>query len=85
MMFSCSSLASPEERPNVIYIMADEPGYLLDELSLEQNTIVFFCGDNGGNDYFRDKDHPRGFHGANVNPVTGVEFRGTKGTLNEEA
>ena len=56
---------------------------LLKELSLDENTIVFFCGDNGGNDYFRDKDHPRGFHGANVNPATGVEFRGTKGTLYE--
>lgn len=56
---------------------------LLDELSLKEDTIVFFCGDNGGNDYFRDKEHPRGFHGANVNPVTGVEFRGTKGTLYE--
>jgi arylsulfatase A-like enzyme len=56
---------------------------LLKELSLDKNTIVFFCGDNGGNDYFKDKDHPRGFHGANVNPHTGVEFRGTKGTLYE--
>jgi len=56
---------------------------LLRELQLEQNTIVFFCGDNGGNDYFRDAQHPRGFHGANKHPVTGVEFRGTKGTLYE--
>ena len=56
---------------------------LLKDLSLDENTIVFFCGDNGGNDYFRDKEHPRGFHGANVNPATGVEFRGTKGTLYE--
>lgn len=56
---------------------------LLKELSLDENTIVFFCGDNGGNDYFRDKEHPRGFHGANVDPHTGVEFRGTKGTLYE--
>ncbi|MGZ0168637.1 MAG: arylsulfatase, partial [Planctomycetales bacterium] len=56
---------------------------LLKELSLDENTIVFFCGDNGGNDYFKDKEHPRGFHGANVDPATGVEFRGTKGTLYE--
>ncbi len=56
---------------------------LLKELSLDENTIVFFCGDNGGNDYFKDAEHPRGFHGANVNPTTGVEFRGTKGTLYE--
>lgn len=56
---------------------------LLRDLQLEQNTVVFFCGDNGGNDYFRDAEHPRGFHGANKHPRTGVEFRGTKGTLYE--
>ncbi len=56
---------------------------LLRELDLEDNTVVFFCGDNGGNDYFRDPQHPRGFHNANKNPKTGVEFRGTKGTLYE--
>ena len=56
---------------------------LLKELDLENNTIVFFCGDNGGNDYFKDKDYPRGFHNANKHPETGVEFRGTKGTLYE--
>ena len=56
---------------------------LLRELDLEDNTLVFFCGDNGGNDYFRDPQHPRGFHGANVEPKSGVEFRGTKGTLYE--
>lgn len=56
---------------------------LLRELKIEDNTLVIFCGDNGGNDYFRDKEHPRGFHGANVDPQTGVEFRGTKGTLYE--
>ncbi|MDP7305496.1 MAG: sulfatase-like hydrolase/transferase, partial [Pirellulaceae bacterium] len=33
---------------------------LLRELQLEENTVVFFCGDNGGNDYFRDEQHPRG-------------------------
>jgi len=56
---------------------------LLKELGLEEDTIVFFCGDNGGMDYFRDKDHPRGFHGPNVNPKTGVTFRGQKGNLYE--
>ena len=56
---------------------------LLKELDLEENTLVFFCGDNGGNDYFKDKQHPRGFFGPNVHPETGVEFRGTKGTLYE--
>ena len=56
---------------------------LLQELDLEQNTIVFFSGDNGGQDRFKTKDRPRGFFGPNVNPVTGVEFRGGKGNLYE--
>ena len=56
---------------------------LLKELKLDKNTIIFFCGDNGGMDYFRSKDHPRGFHGPNVNPKTGVAFRGQKGHLYE--
>jgi len=53
---------------------------LLDELGLAHNTLVFFCGDNGGNDYFKSAEHPRGIHLANKNPRTGVEYRGTKGT-----
>lgn len=56
---------------------------LLQELGLEDNTLVFFSGDNGGADYFRDPQHPRGFHGANVHPKSGVEFRGKKGNLYE--
>lgn len=56
---------------------------LLRELGLEQDTIVFFSGDNGGFDYFADKEHPRGFHAPNVNPKTGVAFRGRKGNLYE--
>lgn len=56
---------------------------LLKELGLDDNTLVFFSGDNGGNDYFKSKEHPRGIHLANKNPATGVEYRGTKGTLYE--
>jgi len=56
---------------------------LLKELNLDRDTIIFFCGDNGGADYFRTKDRPRGFFGANVHPKTGVEFRGHKGNLYE--
>lgn len=56
---------------------------LLDELGLDENTIVFFTGDNGGDDYFRSKEHPRGYHGPNVNPRTGVAFRGKKRFLYE--
>ena len=36
---------------------------LLEELSLDENTVVFFTGDNGGQDRFRSKDHPRGSSG----------------------
>ena len=56
---------------------------LLKELQLEENTIVFFTGDNGGQDRFRSAEHPRGFFGPNVDPKTGVEFRGGKGNLYE--
>ncbi len=56
---------------------------LLKELGLTRRTIIFFCGDNGGQDRFRDEDHPRGFFGPNVNPKTGLAFRGSKGNLYE--
>ena len=56
---------------------------LLKELGLEKDTIVFFTGDNGGQDRFRSKDKPRGFFGPNVNPKDGTEFRGGKGNLFE--
>ncbi len=56
---------------------------LLEELGLDDDTVVMFSGDNGGADYFRDGQHPRGFHGANVHPESGVEFRGKKGQLYE--
>lgn len=56
---------------------------LLKELQLEKNTIVFFAGDNGGQDRFKTKEKPRGFFGPNVHPTTGVEFRGGKGNLYE--
>ena len=56
---------------------------LLRELHLEDNTIVFFTGDNGGQDRFRSEDYPRGYFGPNVDPRTGVEFRGGKGNLYE--
>ena len=56
---------------------------LLRELGIEQNTLVFFSGDNGGADYFASAKYPRGVHSANKNPQTGVEFRGKKGNLYE--
>lgn len=56
---------------------------LLKELGIAENTLVFFSGDNGGADYFSSRELPRGVHGANVHPVTGVEYRGKKGNLYE--
>ena len=56
---------------------------LLEHLGLEKDTIVFFTGDNGGQDRFRSKDRPRGYFGPNLNPRTKVEFRGGKGNLYE--
>ena len=56
---------------------------LLRELKLNKDTIVFFTGDNGGQDRFRSPKHPRGFFGPNVNPKNGAEFRGGKGNLFE--
>ncbi|MCH1495521.1 MAG: sulfatase-like hydrolase/transferase, partial [Rubripirellula sp.] len=56
---------------------------LLKDLQIDDNTLVFFSGDNGGADYFSSKEFPRGFHQANVNPMTGVEYRGKKGNLYE--
>ncbi len=56
---------------------------LLQELGLEENTIVLFTGDNGGQDRFKSEAHPRGFFGPNLNPKTGQAFRGGKGNLYE--
>ncbi len=56
---------------------------LLRELDLEDETIVFFTGDNGGQDRFRSDAHPRGFFGPNVDPLTGDDLRGQKGDLHE--
>jgi arylsulfatase A-like enzyme len=56
---------------------------LLKELGVEKNTLIFFSGDNGGQDRFSSQEHPRGLHSANRNPQTGVEYRGGKGSLYE--
>ncbi len=56
---------------------------MLKELGIDNNTLVFFSGDNGANDYFKSAEHPRGVHLGNKNPKTGIEYRGTKGTLYE--
>ena len=56
---------------------------LLQKLGIEENTLVLFSGDNGGADYFVTPKYPRGVHGANKHPRTGVEYRGTKRTVYE--
>ncbi|MFK8112731.1 MAG: arylsulfatase [Rubripirellula sp.] len=56
---------------------------LLQELDLDDNTVFFLCGDNGGQDYFKTKDRPHGFFGPNLNPKTGERFRAGKGSLYE--
>ncbi len=56
---------------------------LLKELKLDENTIIFLCGDNGGQDYFKSAERPHGFFGPNLNPATGERFRAGKGSLYE--
>jgi len=56
---------------------------LLKELKIDENTIVFVCGDNGGQDYFENGNHPHGFFAPNLNPRTGKRFRGQKGDFHE--
>ncbi len=68
---------------NMVDRQAGEVLTLLKELGVDDNTIVFFSGDNGGLAYFADQDHPAGLFGPNVNPKTGQRFRGGKGNLYE--
>ena len=66
---------------------------LLKEEKIDDNTIIFICGDNGGQPYFLNGDpskpkpefppFPQGFFGPNLNPITGEIFRGGKRELYE--
>jgi arylsulfatase A len=56
---------------------------LLKELDLDDDTIVFFSGDNGGNRYFVDKTHPDGLFAPHTDPQTGKCWRGGKTNLYE--
>ncbi|TWU33929.1 Arylsulfatase [Novipirellula artificiosorum] len=56
---------------------------LLRELDLDRKTIVFVCGDNGGQAYFQNERYPHGFLGPNLNPKTGERFRAGKGSFYE--
>ena len=58
---------------------------LLEELDLDRKTIVIFSGDNGGEPRFSSDKYPAGFFEPNVNPETGVAFRGAKRDLYEGA
>ncbi|MDB4804339.1 arylsulfatase [bacterium] len=56
---------------------------LLKKLEIEKDTIIFLCGDNGGQPYFQNKKHPHGFLAPNLNPQNGQRFRGGKGNFYE--
>jgi len=56
---------------------------LLKSLEIDDRTLIFFSGDNGGQDYFNSDKNPRGIFGPNVNPDNQKEFRGQKGTVYE--
>ena len=56
---------------------------LLKELKIDDNTIIFLCGDNGGQAYFKTPDRPHGFFGPNFNRKTGKRYRAGKGSLYE--
>jgi arylsulfatase A-like enzyme len=68
---------------NMVDRQVGEVRSLLKELGLAENTILFFSGDNGGQAYFADKEHPAGLFAPNVDPRTGKRFRGGKGNLYE--
>ena len=56
---------------------------LLKKLRIDDNTIVFISGDNGGKSYFKNDKYPHGFLAPNLNPKTGERFRGGKGDFYE--
>lgn len=56
---------------------------LLKELNLDDDTLVIVSGDNGGNRYFADKEHPDGLFAPHTDPQTGVCWRGGKTNLYE--
>ena len=82
--WSAAHEVRPEDLPmyaafvNMADRMVAELLKLVKELDIDDNTIVFFCGDNGGAYYFANRQYPEGFFEPN-----GGVFRGQKGTLYE--
>lgn len=68
---------------NMVDRQVGELRALLGNLGIAERTIIIFSGDNGGQNYFRDKKHPEGIFAPNVDPKTGANFRGYKGSLFE--
>ena len=56
---------------------------LLKALDIDHKTIMFICGDNGGQPYFQNENHPHGFLAPNLDPKTGKQFRGGKRSFYE--
>lgn len=57
---------------------------LIKDLGIDNNTIFFLSGDNGGQAYFSSTSHPHGFFGPNVDPISEKRiFRGGKGQMYE--
>jgi arylsulfatase A-like enzyme len=56
---------------------------LLKKLGIDKNTVLVICGDNGGQPYFQNERHPHGFLAPNLDPRTGLRFRGGKGSFYE--
>ena len=49
---------------------------LLRELGIEEDTIVFFTGDNGGQPRFKSEEHPHGFFWSQCKPSDQSRFSG---------
>ncbi len=84
------SVAPPDEARRYAAFMAMADRQLgeilktLEESGIDDNTIVFLCGDNGGNTKaFRNEKYPEGFFAPNRDPATGKTFRGGKGNFYE--
>jgi len=69
-----------------MHMIDDQLGQIIDllkALGIDGKTVIFLCGDNGGQDYFRTEDRPHGFFAPNLDPETGERFRAGKGSLYE--